>query len=110
MRLKLVNEIDLDEIKQDLHESIKKGFCKNSYSFEINLIYKIIHEYSNYENLQWSIYGDEKKVFIRKLKSLLIEISGLDRSLTWDCLSVLSRYKNIYKERNQLQMQYIRSN
>lgn len=110
MSLKLATKLDLDEIKQELHASIQKGFCKNSYSFEINLIYKVIHEYSNYENLQWSIYSQEKKVFMRKLKSLLIEISNLDRSLTWDCLSVLSRYKNIYNERNELQIKYIRSN
>ena len=52
----------------------------NKYSFEINLIYKIIHEHSNYEKHQWEFYSNTKEFVIHQMKSLLLEISNLDNS------------------------------
>jgi len=37
-----------------------------------------------------------------------LEISFLDRSLVWDCMSVLSRYENLYKRRHQIAKKYLR--
>ena len=100
MLLKLDKNIDLPKVKFDLKCQIDNGFCKNNYPFEINLIYKIIHEHTNYESYQWQLFGNDKKIVDKEIQSLLIAISALDTSLTWDCLSVLSRYRNLYKLRN----------
>jgi len=110
MLLKLQENINVDAIKGDLQQQIDKGCCKNNYPFEINLIYKIIHEYTNYELYQWQIYGDDKKIVDREIRSLLIKISTLDTSLTWDCLSILSRYRNLYTFRKKINNQYIKGN
>ena len=109
MLLKLDENINLHEVKCDLQCHIDNGFCKNNYPFEINLIYKIIHEYTNYESYQWQLYGKDKKIVDKEIRSLLIAISTLDRLLTWDCLSVLSRYRNLYKLRKKITNEYIRS-
>ena len=110
MLLKLQENINVDEIKGALQQQIDAGWCRNNYPFEINLIYKIIHEYTNYELYQWQIYGDDKKIVDREIRSLLIKISTLDTSLTWDCLSILSRYRNLYTFRKKINNQYIKEN
>lgn len=109
MLLKLDKNIDLNKVKFDLKRQMDNGSCKNNYPFEINLIYKIIHEHSNYESYQWQIFGNDTKIVDKEIQSLLIAISALDRLLTWDCLSVLSRYRNLYKHRKKITNQYIRS-
>ena len=95
MILKLFSDIDLDHVKRDLRMLMKKGMFQKHYSFEISLIYKLIHEYSNYEEYQWSLYTLSKYEVERELKNLLISISRLDERLTWDCLSVFERYKKV---------------
>ena len=110
MYLTLKANIDLNSIKKDLRKKINKGFSKNDYSFEINLIYKIIHEYTNYEDIQWRLFSHEQSFVEEKLKSLLVDISALDKNLTWDCLSILSRYINLYESRHRITKKYIRSN
>ena len=108
MVLKLKENIDLQSIKQDLKFKISKGYVRNDYPFEINLIYKIIHEYSNYEEVQWRLFDYDKSEVEKELKSLLVSISTLDVRLTWDCLSILSRYTNLYKQRNEISRKYLR--
>jgi|SaaInlStandDraft_1057018.scaffolds.fasta_scaffold137326_1 hypothetical protein len=108
--LKLNKNIDINYIKQDLQNICLKGFYSHKYSFEINLIYKIIHEHSNYEKYQWEFYSNTKEFVIYQMKSLLLEISNLDNALTWDCVTVLKRYKNVYKQRHYLAKKYIRRN
>tara|TARA_Y100001970_G_C14177267_1_gene827706 strand:- start:530 stop:865 length:336 start_codon:yes stop_codon:yes gene_type:complete len=109
MLLELNKNIDLCKVKCDLKCQIDKGFYKNNYSFEINLIYKIIHEHTNYESYQWQLFGNDRKFVDKEIQSLLISISALDRSLTWDCLSVLSRYRNLYNLRKKITNTYFRS-
>ena len=109
MYLVLKENIDLDSIKLDLKKKLNKKVLKNNYSFEINLIYKIIHEYSNYEEVQWRLFRHKKSFVEEQLRSLLIHISKLDKNLTWDCLSILTRYKNLYDIRHQITKKYIRS-
>ena len=108
MQLKIDSDICLLDIKGDLSHDIKNGKLKNSYSYEINLIYKVIHEYSNYEEFQWSLFSKDIKFVKQNLGSLLLEISSLDRSLAWDCMSVLSRYENLYERRHQIAKKYLR--
>ena len=108
MMLKLNSDICLSEVKRNLSSDIKKK-RSNNYSFEINLIFKIIHEYSNYEDHQWQIYGCNVDDVEKEIKSLLLGISRLDKSLTWDCISVFYRYKNLLKSRNETAIKYLRS-
>jgi hypothetical protein len=109
MILKLNDNINLNLVKQDLVIRLLEGSLENDYTFEVNLIYKIIHEYSNYEEIQWGFYSQDKIIVDKEIKSLLLSISSLDRRLTWDCQSVLKRYSNLYNERNVISKQYIRS-
>jgi hypothetical protein len=108
MMLKLNSDICLSEVKRNLSSDIKKK-RSNNYSFEINLIFKIIHEYSNYEDHQWQLYGCNVDDVEKEIKSLLLGISRLDKSLTWDCISVFYRYKNLLKSRNETAIKYLRS-
>jgi len=110
MILELDGNIDLNKVKNNLLNQIKSGTCVNNYTFEVNLIYKIIHDHSNYECHQWTIFGFERDIVERELKSLLLEISKLDRNLTWDCLSIFYRYQSLLDERQQMTKKYIRSN
>ena len=108
MMLKLNSDICLSEVKRNLSSDIKKK-RSNNYSFEINLIFKIIHEYSNYEDHQWQLYGCNVDDVEKEIKSLLLGISRLDKSLTWDCISVFYRYKNLLKSRKETAIKYLRS-
>ena len=38
------------------------------YTFEVKLIYKIIHDHSNYERHQWTIFGFDKDIVQKELK------------------------------------------
>ena len=109
MVLKLDDNINLNWVKQDLRIRLLEGRFENDYTFEVNLIYKIIHEYSNYEEIQWEFYSRDKTIVEREIKSLLLSISSLDSRLTWDCQSILKRYSNLYDERNAISKKYIRS-
>lgn len=108
MILKLDSDINLNLVKKDLINKIDSGKLNNNYSFESNLIFKIIHENSNYEDFQWILYGLQERIIERELKALLVSISFLDSSLAWDCLSIFSRYKNIISKRNKISKKYIR--
>jgi len=109
MMLKLNSDICLSEVRRNLSSDIKKKRSNNNYSFEINLIFKIIHEHSNYEDHQWQIYRCNVDDVEKEIKSLLLGISRLDKSLTWDCISVFYRYKNLLKSRNETAIKYLRS-
>ena len=110
MILELDRDIDLKKVKFNLLNKIKSGTCVNDYTFEVNLIYKIIHDHSNYERHQWTIFGFDKDIVEKELKYLLLEISKLDKNLTWDCLSIFHRYRSLLDERQQITKKYIRSN
>ncbi len=109
MILKLDSKICIQDIKKDLISKINKGFIKNNYSFESNLIFKIIHEKSNYEQYQWQLYLHNTDIVEKEIKSLLIDISKLDNNLAWDCMSIFSRYKTIIKNRNKIANKFLRS-
>ena len=109
MILKLRNNINLLDIKNDLKEKLARSHSNKKYPFEVLLIYKIIHEWSNYEDFQWRLYSYSQHQVEKEMKTLLIQISKLDRSLTWDCMSIYSRYSNIYRERAEISNKYLRN-
>ena len=80
MLLKLDSDVSIDDVKNDLNEKINNGYCKNNYTFSINLIYKLIHEHSNYEDYQWQLYRLSEKLLTGTLP-LLKDISSLDKAL-----------------------------
>ena len=93
--IKLNSNIDLSKIKEVIKKRIKyKSIHKKYFDEDQEIVYTILHKFSNYESLVWSIYRDLDKKFIHKqLKLALLEISKLDASLTWACIRILKRYK-----------------
>ena len=73
----------------------------------MNLIYKIIHDHSNYERHQWTIFGFDKDIVEKELKYLLLEISKLDKKLTWDCLSIFHIYRSLLDDRQKITKKYV---
>ena len=64
------------------------------------LIYRLIHKYTNYEEIMWSFYKEDKPFVMSQIKKILLEISKKDRSLTWDCEEVKKRYGRLYSIKN----------
>ena len=100
-KLKLSSKIDLCVIKKTLkNKKIFRPINKNHFEEDQEIVYTIIHKYSNYENVIWSIYKKNSPEFIHdQLKKFLLEISKLDHSLTWACMKILRRYKRQYSIR-----------
>lgn len=95
LKLKLNEKIDL----KDISSKAKKDFERNKnnkLSENQNLIYLLIHRYSNYEEIMWDLYKNNRELVIKQIKSLLFEITKLDRKLSWDCQIILNRYKKDY--------------
>ena len=93
--IKLDSDIDLNKIKEALQQRLKyKPIHKKHFDEDQEIVYTILHKFSNYETLVWSMYKDMDKNFIHmQLKLALLEISKLDASLTWACIQILKRYK-----------------
>jgi hypothetical protein len=93
--IKLNSNIDLSKIKEVIKKRIKyKSIHKKYFDEDQEIVYTILHKFSNYESLVWSMYRDLDKKFIHKqLKLVLLEVSRLDTSLTWACIQILKRYK-----------------
>ena len=99
LKLRLNEKIDLKyiflEAQKEFIKNENNDFCENQ-----NLIYFLIHRYSNYEKIMWSFWKQEKSYVFKEIKNILLEISKLDRSLSWDCDLVLKRYKRHYFLKN----------
>lgn len=100
INLKLNPDLNINLIRKNAENKFKKGICVDE-SFGQFLIYSILHKHSNYEKKMWSLYKRDKKFVMRKIKKILLEISLLDQTLTWDCLEVEKRYENKYEEKNR---------
>ena len=93
--IKLDSNIDLNEIKRTIKQRISyKSIDKKYFDEDQEIVYTILHKFSNYESLVWSMYRDMEKKFIHtQLRLVLLEVSRLDTSLTWACIQILKRYK-----------------
>ena len=100
---KLDEKIQIDEIKKNLEKRSKStSLNKNHFEHEQEIVYTILHKFSNYETIIWSIYQTFNQNFIHnQLRHILLEISKLDASLTWACMKILERYKRQYKSRKK---------
>ena len=99
--LYLNENLDIELIKKDLKNKIKNGDIKNDYSFEVLLIFKLIHEFSNYDDHCWTLYKGSKKYVKRQLTHLLQQICALENTLAWDCMTIRDRYLNCYLQRHK---------
>ena len=83
------------EIKQKYRHDQKKHFEEDQ-----EVVYTILHEFSNYDEVIWSLYKtNNRKLIHNQLQFILVEISKLDPSLTWACMKIFKRYKNQYDQR-----------
>ena len=100
---KLDEKIQINEIKKNLEKRIKtRPLDKGNFELEQEVVYTILHKFSNYETIMWSLYQNFSPNFIHKqFRHILLEISKLDTSLTWACMTILNRYKSQYKSREK---------
>ncbi len=101
--LKLDEKIQINEIKKNLEKRIKtRSLSKIHFEYEQEIVYTILHKFSNYETIMWSLYQNFSPNFIHKqFRHILLEISKLDTSLTWACMTIFDRYKSQYKSREK---------
>jgi len=98
--LQLKNRINLDKIRKSIKDKNKNKTYKKNYDEEQEIVYTILHEFSNYDEVIWSLYKtNNRKLIHDQLQFILIEISKLDPSLTWTCRKIFKRYKNQYNQR-----------
>ena len=94
--IKFFSDIDIQKIKKSLKESSIHSVT------EQDLVYSILHEYSNYDKVVWSLYACDDSQFIHsQIKQALITISNIDSSLTWACMEILERYKSQFMIRKK---------
>jgi len=100
---KLDEKIQINEIKKNLEKRIKsRPLNKGNFELEQEIVYTILHKFSNYETIMWSLYQNFSPNFIHKqFRHILLEISKLDTSLTWACMTIFDRYKSQYKSREK---------
>ena len=59
------------------------------------IINELIHNHSNYEVL-CGIHKQDKNTCIKENTKLLVQISKLDKMLSWDCQDTIAKYENNY--------------
>ena len=101
--LKLHSNIDLNEIKKMLKQKTKyRPIHKSHFEEDQEIVYTVLHKFSNYENVIWSMYMNNNRAFVHKcLNQILLDISKLDSSLTWACMKIFKRYKRHYNSRKK---------
>ena len=98
--LQLNKSINLNNIKKTIKNKNKYRLSKRYYEEDQEVVYRILHEFSNYDEIIWSLYKNKSRKFVNnQLRLLLVEISKLDPSLTWACMKIIKRYKNQYNQR-----------
>ena len=77
---KLDEKIQINEIKKNLEKRIKtRPLNKCNFELEQEIVYTILHKFSNYETIMWSLYQNFSPNFIHKqFRHILLEISKLD--------------------------------
>jgi hypothetical protein len=100
---KLHSNIDLNMITKTSKRQIKNRLAhKSNFKEDQEIVYTILHRFSNYENIIWSMYQNNNREFVhQQLNHILVEISKLDSSLTWACMKIFKRYKREYNSRKK---------
>ena len=93
-KLKLYKNIDWDKI--------------NKVQPEAKRISALMHQYSNYDEICWSLFKCPKEEVFKEITSLLQGICLLDPELSWVCMNKQEKYKKEYSVRKH-KSQYIKS-
>ena len=97
MRLKLDQDINTDFVRFKVQRRLDRK--PHSWkTFEEFLVDVYIHEHSNYEKVMWSFWKRSKRFCMKEVESLLMQISTLEKDLTWECLDILKRYEESYED------------
>ena len=103
--LKLHKDIDPKRVRERVvnrsypyHLKLKPD---SKITLEQFIINTYIHEHSNYDRVMWSFWSKSKGYCLREMSNLLVEISTLDKDLTWECHGTLKRYEVTYKEHHK---------
>ncbi len=100
LKLKKINNLNYAKKK-----SLQKCKGKESEAMTLSIL---MHEYSNYHDLQWSLYKYDEEVVLKELTNLLVEISSRFPQLTWACMDKLEKYQKEYSIRS-LRSQYVQN-
>ncbi len=100
MKLKLNSDIDTDFVRFKVQRKFDKAPHPFK-TFEEFLVDVYIHEHSNYERVMWSFWKRSKGYCLKEMSNLLVEISTIDKDLTWQCIETLKRYETTYKEHHK---------
>ncbi len=109
LRIKIKENLNLNlNLNADINYlSIKNKHKKDDFS-QLNenninktIIFELIHKHSNYEDIMWNFWKQDKKSCIKEITNLLIEISKLDKMLTWDCKDVAVYYESNYDTKHK---------
>ena len=60
------------------------------------IINELIHNHSNYEKIMWNFWKQDKNTCMKEMTKLLVQISNLDKMLSWDCQDAIAYYENDY--------------
>ena len=101
IKLRLDMNINMSEAKKKCIEK-----C-NGQESETMLLSILMHKYSNYDDECWQLFKLKKEIVLQEITSLLKDISYLEPSLSWACMSKLKKYEKEYQIRNY-KSQYIK--
>jgi len=110
MMLKLYDNINPQSVREKVEKTLYPRHLEirpNTYiSLEQFIINTYIHRHSNYNEVMWSFWSESKGYCLREMSNLLIEISKLDKDLSWDCFETLKKYEVFY-EKHHMRSQYV---
>lgn len=95
--LSLNSDIDYLSIKNKHANKLSYDIsCMNEKNTNRTIINELIHNHSNYENIMWNFWKQDKNTCMKEMKKLLVQISKLDKMLSWDCQDTIAYYENDY--------------
>ena len=100
--LSLNSDIDYLSIKnKHTNKPSHNISCMSEKNNNRTIIYELIHNHSNYENIMWNFWKQDKITCIEEMTKLLVQISNLDTMLSWDCLDTVACYEDDYDTKHK---------
>ena len=97
LSLNLNSDIDYLSIKSKHTNRVPYDIsCMTEINTNRTIINELIHNHSNYENIMWNFWKQDKNTCIKEMTKLLVQISKLDKMLSWDCQDTIAKYENNY--------------
>lgn len=99
-------QIPEDKTPASITEDALRRYRHGSMNKEDYIVYKYIHDYSNYESVMYDFYLQDKAYCDRHMTSLLVDISNYDKNLVWACQDVKDYYKSLYHNKHEVALLY----